>query len=196
MTRRYDAAAEKIKRSIDEGSVGRIRYVYLVYRDAPTPPIEFLKTSPILYYDNGIHYVDMAVWLLKEKPNLVYLTFWPQTLSLLQLRVHFQVYCIGHAFDPKMAEIGDDDTGVIVMKFASGTVASIELSRVSNCGNDMRYAIHGETKSVYSEALSVDGYTEATSQGLSRSPFSPSWMDRMRPAFREQMLHFHDCIIS
>ncbi len=105
-----------------------------------------------------------------------------------------QVYCIGHAFDPAIDEKDDDDSGVVVMKFPSGVIATIDVSRVSNCGHDMSFAIHGERKSLYSQTGSRDGLSIASSDGITKSVMPPDFQERFEKAFKREWSHFYECI--
>ena len=71
MTRRFDPPAQKVKKEIEAGDLGTILNITGINRDNPYPPIEFLKHSPNIYYDCGVHDIDLALWLLGEKPVLV-----------------------------------------------------------------------------------------------------------------------------
>ena len=53
------------------------------------------------------------------------------------------VFAQGTVFDPEMRSIGDLDTIAITLKFPSGTLALLDLSRQSSYGYDMRVEVSG-----------------------------------------------------
>ena len=63
------------------------------------PPVEFIAGSGGFFADVTVHDLDMARWLVGE---------------VVEVSAH------GAASDPAFAQVGDIDTAVVVLKFASG----------------------------------------------------------------------------
>ena len=61
-----------------------------------------------------MHDVDVICWIMGEPPHTV--------------------FCLGHAFNSEIEAINDVDTVGIVMKFPSGAIGQIDLSRHSGYG--------------------------------------------------------------
>lgn len=71
--------------------------------------------------DTGVHDLDMVNWLVGEVPETVYAT--------------------GHASHPLWKEVGDLDTTAATLKYPSGAIATIELSRNAPVGYDQRVEV-------------------------------------------------------
>jgi predicted dehydrogenase len=54
-----------------------------------------------------------------------------------------QVYARGSSFHPELEQIGVKDHAVVMLHFASGVTATIELSRSSSYGYDQRMEVRG-----------------------------------------------------
>ena len=88
-----------------------------------------------------IHDFDVARWLLDEEPT--------------------EVYAAGSCLtDPRIAEAGSVDTAVVILKTASGTIATINNSWRATYGYDQRIEVHG------AEGLLTAGNRPATSVAL------------------------------
>ena len=71
-----------------------------------------------MFHDTGVHDIDLITWLLDEYPE--------------------NVFAFAHCHNETLKSYGDVDTAVIVMKFASGTLATFDYSRNSSYGYDQR----------------------------------------------------------
>ena len=71
MSRRFDDAALRARQEVQQGNLGRLRKMSIISRDNPPPTKEYLKHAPTIYMDMAIHDVDMAIWLINERPSLV-----------------------------------------------------------------------------------------------------------------------------
>ena len=78
---------------------GRDHAVPHVVRDMTPPPVEFIAGSGGFFADVTVHDLDVARWLVGE---------------VVEVSAH------GAASDPAFAEVGDIDTAVVVLTFASG----------------------------------------------------------------------------
>ena len=74
-----------------------------------------------VFHDTAVHDIDCICWMLGE---------YPETVS-----------AYAHANLEDIKEIGDYDTVVIMMKFPSGTIATIDLSRHAVYGYDQRVEV-------------------------------------------------------
>ncbi len=79
-------------------------------------------TSGGLYHDCAVHVIDLACWLVGEVPC--------------------SVYAEGTAHNQEIAKMKDVDTTIIILKFSSGILATIDLSRHSSYGYDQRVEVH------------------------------------------------------
>ena len=119
--RRFDLGYSKIHRQVREGKLGKIHQVKTTSRDSPVPSIDYLKISHGMYHDCAVHDIDLICWVLDEEPE--------------------GVIAQGTTMDPKIAALGDVDTIAIILKFPSGALATINLSRHSSYGYDQRLEV-------------------------------------------------------
>ena len=68
-----------------------------------------------------VHDIDMVCWIVGEAPC--------------------SVFAQGSAFHPEINAMGDVDTVAIILKFPSGVIATIDLSRHSQYGYDQRLEV-------------------------------------------------------
>ena len=71
--------------------------------------LDYLLSSGGFLFDSVIHDIDMAVYLTEEYP--------------------YEVYCQAHAHNPMLKEAGDVDAIVVVLRFPSGCIVSIDNHR-------------------------------------------------------------------
>ena len=80
-------------------------------RDSPLPSEAYLKISGGIFHDCAVHDIDMASWVLGEYP--------------------VEVFTYAYAFRQFIADMNDVDTVSISMKFPSGAIGQIDLSRLA-----------------------------------------------------------------
>src|SRR3954449_11959134 len=86
------------------------------------PPVEFIAGSGGFFADVTVHDLDVARWLVGE---------------VVELSAH------GAASDPAFAEVGDIDTAVVVLTFASGALGIIDNSRGARYGYECSTELMG-----------------------------------------------------
>ncbi len=121
---RLDPTFEEVKNKITTGKVGIIHTIHIISRDPSPPPISFIKHSGGLFMDMTIHDFDMARHLVGSEV--------------------VEVYARGYnLLDPEIGEVGDIDTGIILLTFENNVTAIIENSRKSVYGYDQRIEVFG-----------------------------------------------------
>ena len=120
--RRFDPGMSKVQQQVKEGKIGQIYQIKTTSRDSPRPSIDYIKISYGMYHDCAVHDIDMVCWVLGEEP--------------------VGVMAQGVAFDPEIKAVGDVDTIAIILKFPSGVLATIDLSRHSSYGYDQRLEVN------------------------------------------------------
>ena len=120
--RRFDPGMSKLRHSVAKGKIGRVFQLKSTSRDSPRPSIEYLKTSGGMYHDTAVHDIDILCWIVGEEP--------------------VGVFAQGSVFDPEIAGVGDVDTIVVTLKFPSGVLAVVDLSRHACYGYDMRLEVN------------------------------------------------------
>jgi myo-inositol 2-dehydrogenase/D-chiro-inositol 1-dehydrogenase len=122
--RRFDRGYAAARNRIADGTLGRIEMIRDAMRDPHPPPLAYLERSGGLYRDMTIHNFDCVRWLKGDDP--------------------VEVFAIGSALTGEdIRAAGDIDTSVVTMRFADSSLATIENSRRSGFGYDVRTEIFG-----------------------------------------------------
>ncbi len=122
--RRFDPNFARIRKAITNGEIGETHLLHIVSRDPAPPPISYIKVSGGLFLDMTIHDFDMARFLTGSEVTEVY--------TLAAVRV-----------DPAIGAAGDLDTAILLLKFANGTLGTIDNSRKAVYGYDQRIEVFG-----------------------------------------------------
>jgi predicted dehydrogenase len=126
--RRFDpdwaAAADRIR----AGELGDVYLFRTSLRDMTSPDPAFLAGSGGFFVDVAIHDLDTARWMVGE---IVEVTAHGAALS-----------------DPGFTEIGDIDTAVVTLRFASGALGVIDGSRAAGYGYECSTEVMGRNATV------------------------------------------------
>ncbi len=129
--RRFDTAYRKAKALIDAGSIGRPVTFKAVGRDPFCPRAAFAdpQHSGGLIIDMGIHDFDLARWLMGAEVERVSAE---GTLMVCH----------------DLAAVGDIDNAVVNLRFRSGALGNVEVSRNAFYGYDIRTEVLGSEGAV------------------------------------------------
>lgn len=177
--RRFDAAHVQAKEAIQAGTIGRLLTYRSVGRDPGCPPTAYAdpRHSGGLIIDMGIHDFDMARWLTSSEVERV-----SAEGSLL--------VC------DELRQVGDIDNAIVLLRFASGAVGSIEVSRTARYGYDIQAEVLGSEGAIRLGPSAARGLEDM--QLLPPEPtFSdptPPFVRRFANAYRAQIVDFIDCV--
>ena len=118
--RRFDPDWVSVAQRLPE--LGEITLFRTSLRDMTPPPVEFIAGSGGFFADVTVHDLDVARWLVGE---------------VVEVSAH------GAASDPAFAEVGDIDTAVVVLTFASGALGIIDNSRGARYGYECSTELMG-----------------------------------------------------
>ncbi|MHB0898316.1 MAG: Gfo/Idh/MocA family protein [Spirochaetales bacterium] len=125
--RRFDPSYRYAKRLIDEGAIGKPFLVrsQTVDLDEYAPfQVKFVPTSGGIFLDMNVHDIDLARWYLGDEVA--------------------SVYAIGGSFvHPEFEAVGDADNTCALLKFKSGKMAVLSVSRTAFHGHDTHTEITG-----------------------------------------------------
>ena len=172
--RRFDPTLSSIADRVKSGDIGKVHIIKTVSRDSPVPPISFLKISGGFFHDFGVHDVDVICWILGETPHTV--------------------FCLAHAFDSDVAAVNDVDTVGVVMKFPSGAIGQIDLSRHAVYGYDQRIEVFGADGMITSENVPALNSQFFDPSGRLQHPPKYSYSQRYADSFALEMSHFIDVV--
>jgi predicted dehydrogenase len=96
--------------------------------------------------------------------------------------------------DPMFAELGDVDTSVVSLRFASGGLGFIDTSRRSGFGYDMRTEIFGSKSSLFIGYQRETALLHLSPDGV-RSDHVHWFLDRFGDAYVEELRAFVDCLV-
>ena len=159
---------------VRNGDIGKVHIIKTTSRDSPMPPIDFLKISGGMFHDCCVHDVDVICWIMEEAP--------------------LSVYCVAHAFHSEIGALNDVDTVGVVMKFPSGAIGQIDLSRHAVYGYDQRVEVFGADGMLSSDNVSAFSSRHFNSSGYSEPPLKDSFPQRYAEAYVLEVEHLINAI--
>ena len=174
--RRFDGAYKKAKALIDAGNIGRPVTFKSVGRDpfCPRPDYADPSQSGGLILDMAIHDFDLARWLMGSEVERVSAE---GTLLVCEQLQH----------------VGDIDNAVVNLRFASGALGNVEVSRNAFYGYDIRTEVLGSEGAVTIGTHQHTPVVLLTRNGAQHDTV-PYLMERFGDAYRAQIQHFADCL--
>lgn len=168
--RRFDRDFADARARIARGELGEVRTFFGSMRDMSPPPVEALRSrEQTLLHDAACHDFDAARWLVGEID---------------------EVTTRGAALaSPEIADAGELDHAVTLLRFAGGALGIIENSLASGYGFDCRCEVTGSEATLrvdrpYSSAVErLDG-------GGSRFVRTLTFLERFEDAYREELAAF------
>ena len=159
---------------VRNGDIGKVHIIKTTSRDSPMPPIDFLKISGGMFHDCCVHDVDVICWIMGEAP--------------------LSVYCVAHAFHSEIGALNDVDTVGVIMKFPSGAIGQIDLSRHAVYGYDQRVEVFGADGMLSSDNVSAFSSRHFNSSGYSEPPLKDSFPQRYAEAYVLEVEHLINAI--
>jgi len=174
--RRFDRAYSEAKRQIDAGVIGTPVMIRSIGRDPYRTSLEYADPSVSggLIVDMGIHDFDVVRWLTGDEIQRVY----AETAAL--------VY-------PELTTVGDVDNAQITLKFESGGLGNIEVSRTAKYGYDIRGEVVGTEGALQIGYLQETAVLTLTKAGV-RHDVVPHFPERFGPAYTAQIAAFVTCV--
>ena len=175
--RRFDPDHAELKRIVDDGGVGTVELVQLTSRGPVVPPLEYVKVSGGQMRDQTVHFFDLARWIAGADP--------------------VEVFAAGSALaEPRLAEFGDVDTSVCVLKLPSGALVQIDNNRRTGYGYDERIEVLGSSGLVESRRHRVRRVAHYRAGEVIDSRMPDGWFERMQPTYALALEHFVDLLES
>jgi len=174
--RRHDPSFVQLQENCRKGGIGTLQICKTMSRDNPVPTIAYLKISGGIFHDCGSHDIDLCRWILNEDP--------------------IEVFTMASVFHKEIAEINDFDTVLITLKFPSGALGSIDLSREAVYGYDQRIEVLGSGGMLQAENKQPTTMVLHNRQGISIDPNCYSFPQRYEHAYAKELDHFADIIMG
>ncbi len=172
--RRFDPGIREIYTRTKSGEVGQVQMAKLTSRDSPLPPLEYLRISHGIYHDCAVHDIDVLTWIYGEKPLSVYTT--------------------AHSFIKEIGEMNDVDTLAIVLKFPSGGIGLVDISRYASFGYDQRFEVFGEKGMLVQHNYKPSTVEFSGQDGSSTGRIHHSFPDRYAESYIKALDHFIDLV--
>ena len=173
--RRFDPDWAAAAARIAAGELGDVYLFRTSLRDMVPPDPRFLGGSGGFFVDMTIHDLDTARWLVGE---VVELTAHGAALS-----------------DPGFAEIGDVDTALVTLRFASGALGVIDNSRAAGYGYECSTEVVGRAASVRVDAPHRTG-VEWRTAGASARDLVADFEQRFPLAYAAEMEAFARAVLD
>ncbi len=175
--RRFDKGYVAAKQKLEAGEIGNPILFRATSRDPFAPSLEYAnpKNSGGLILDMGIHDFDLARWLIGEIAS---------------------VNALGNALAyPELQSVGDIDSAIISLKFHTGQIGSVDLTRSGVYGYDIATEIVG------THGTLRIGYLRETpllvmKQNHIAHDVVPYFMERFAQAYPAQLQDFVDNVLN
>jgi len=168
--RRSDPSFVKLHETCRNGGIGTLQIVKTISRDNPVPTLAYLKISGGIFHDCGSHDIDVCRWILNEDP--------------------YEVFAVASTFNPAIKELNDYDTVLITLKYPSGALANIDLSRKACYGYDQRIEVLGDKGMVQAENRQPTTVVHSTDIGRNTDTNCYSFPQRYEHAYALELSHF------
>src|SRR5260221_621575 len=174
--RRFDAAYQRAKKMIADGQIGSPVTFKALSRDPFCPPRGYMDPAKNggLILDMAIHDFDLARWLMGSEVERVSAE---GTLLVCE----------------QLQQVGDIDNAVVNLRFASGALGNVEVSRNAFYGYDIRTEVLGSEGAVTIGAHQYTPVVLLTRNGAQHDTV-PYLLERFGDAYRAQIQHFADCL--
>ncbi|MDD3557682.1 MAG: Gfo/Idh/MocA family oxidoreductase [Melioribacteraceae bacterium] len=169
--RRFDKGFAAVKKKIEEGVIGRPVVFRGSSRDPYLPTLEYLypKNSGGQILDMAIHDFDIARWYMGDVDT---------------------VYSVGGVLAfPEVEQTGDTDNVVMAIKFESGTLGEVDISRNGVYGYDIRAEVLGTKGTLKAGYLRDTPILVLTKEGVTHDVV-PYFPERFCDAYVAQLNDF------
>ena len=175
--RRFDPSFRSLREALVRGEVGRVEALTITSRDPEPPPIDYVRISGGIFRDMTIHDFDMARWLLREEPT--------------------EIFAAGSCLvDPAIAEAGDVDTTMVVMRTASGAMCHIANSRRAVYGYDQRIEVSGAEGVLHAGNRTASSLTKWSEDGVLAGRPLHFFVERYAQSYRAELDRFIEAASS
>ena len=181
LQRRFDPNFARVKRSIVSGEVGDVITVKLCSRDPAPPPFEYVKGGGGIFKDMAVHDLDMSRYLVGSEP--------------------VEILASGSChIDKKILELeGPEayDTANIMVRYANGKEAIIDVCRQAPYGYDQRAEVLGTKAMIQTDNMypNTARLYAADFTGNADLPYD-FFMSRYKEAYKQETLAFVDALVN
>jgi myo-inositol 2-dehydrogenase/D-chiro-inositol 1-dehydrogenase len=171
--RRFDPGYAEARRRIAAGELGKLERFRALSCDFQPPPLSYVAASGGIFVDMSVHDFDLARFLVGEVAEV---TAWGAAL-----------------IDRRFADAGDVDTAVALLCFENGALGSVEATRRTTWGYDIRTEVAGSLGKLVVEATQRTPLVASRDLGFAGDHFE-SFPDRFAAAYRAELEYFFACL--
>lgn len=175
--RRFDANFARVRRAVASGEIGAPHLLHIISRDPAPPPASYVKVSGGIFLDMTIHDFDMARFLIGDEVEEVYTA-------------------AGVMVAPEIGKAGDLDTALIVLRFKSGVIGTIDNSRKAVYGYDQRAEVLGSAGSIATSNCYPNEAVISTGTEVRRDLPLNFFMDRYTESFVNELRAFVAAVLE
>jgi len=181
LQRRFDPNFMRVKEAISKGEVGDIVQVKLCSRDPSPPPFEYVKDGGGIFKDMAVHDLDMARFLMGSEPVEILATGSCQIDKAIEVLPGAEAY----------------DTATVLMKFANGKDAMIDVCRQAPYGYDQRAEVLGQKAMIQTDNNypNTARIFSSSFTGNADMPYD-FFMSRYKEAYVQETLAFVDALVN
>jgi inositol 2-dehydrogenase len=174
--RHFDAAYLAAKKKIEEGVIGAPVMFKGISRDPSRTNLDYARRekSGGMLLDLAIHDFDLARWLMGSEIA----------------RVYTEGECLVY---PELQEVGDIDNALVNLRFASGALGNVDVSRNAVYGYDIRTEVLGSKGSMIIGTLQHTPVLVLTRDGVMHDTI-PYFMERYGEAYAAELRDFVACL--
>ena len=173
--RRFDPGFRRAQEMVASGKIGIPHILRITSRDPEPPPIEYVRVSGGIFLDMTIHDFDMSRFLIDSEVQEIYAAG-------------------GVMIDPDIGKAGDIDTAVITLKYASGTLGTIDNSRKAVYGYDQRVEVFGSEGVVIVSNRTPDSAAISNAEGVHASLPLFFFLERYTESYIAELRAFIRCV--
>ncbi len=169
--RRFDPNHRRVRQAIERGDIGDPHILHIISRDPFPVPMSYTRNSGGIFVDMTVHDFDLARYLIGCEIEEIYAT---GAINIV----------------PELAELGDLDTTLLIMRFQNGVLGMIDNSRKAVFGYDQRVEVFGSGGSAKTDNRYDNAVTISDGASIRRDPPYEFFMERYTESFAREMESF------
>lgn len=169
--RRFDPNHRRVRQAIEGGEIGDPHILHIISRDPYPAPMSYTRNSGGIFVDMTVHDFDLARYLIGSEIEEIYAT---GTINIV----------------PELADLGDLDTTLLIMRFQNGVLGMIDNSRKAVFGYDQRVEVFGSGGSAKTDNRYDNAVTISDGASIRRDPPYEFFMERYTESFAREMESF------
>jgi myo-inositol 2-dehydrogenase/D-chiro-inositol 1-dehydrogenase len=174
--RRFDPSFAELIRGVHAGAIGPVQILRTTSRDSPLPSVDYIRSSGGIFHDCIVHDLDLIRHIARENP--------------------VEVFAFGSSFLPEIRALDDLDTVIVTCRFASGALASIDISRKAVYGYDQRVEVFGPLGMLQAENRAATSTVLSGPEHTRLPPIEFSFPTRYREGYAAELEAFLDCALD